>query len=122
MKKFTIIIWIASLLVSCDDSTKKVPEDNALQFAEAYYNYDFKRAEKLCTEEGRRCLVFKASNTTQADLDMYNSNESVTAEISGVTQLNDSLISVRIETSNGENCRVEMISCDSRWLVRAISF
>ena len=61
--------------------------------------------------------------TTQEELDAFNAQEeSVKAENTGVTLINDSTTSVRLHMSNGDDCRVTVVDCNGQWLVKAISF
>lgn len=123
MKKFAVIMLGLMLATGCEKNTVQLPEDVAIAFVEAYYRYDFRQAEQLATAEGRRILVFRASNTTQEELDAFNAQEeSVKAENTGVTLINDSTTSVRLHMSNGDVCRVTVVDCNGQWLVKAISF
>lgn len=119
MKKFALLLSVLFVVLGCQEEKEETPETAALAFSEAYCNYNFKRAQKYCTNESRRILLFKASNTTQEELDQ---NENVTAEVSDVTLSHDSLATVAVHTSNGEDFLLDLVLREGHWLVKAISF
>ena len=49
--------------------------DEVTAFAEAYFNYNLKKAQKYVTTESLPWLQFLASNLTQTDLDSLNHDE-----------------------------------------------
>lgn len=122
MKKFALLM-AATMALGCSQAEPEMPETVAKSFAEAFCNYNFERAEKYCTEEGRRILVFKASNTTQEELDSYNAQTgNVTAEVSDVTLSVDSLARVAVCSSSGDSFSLELVLREGHWLVKAISY
>ncbi|MDD6895277.1 MAG: hypothetical protein PUD51_05370 [Prevotellaceae bacterium] len=51
-------------------------EETALEFAQAYFNYDFARAAEMATADSRKWLEFEASNISQADIDLLRRQDS----------------------------------------------
>ena len=94
MKKSLLLIIGLCLFVGCSegdaDPDLKVKE-RASEFAEAYFNYDFERVQKLITADSQKWLQFAASNISQADMDLLNSQQtSVTVEVESCEYVNDS--------------------------------
>ena len=94
MKKSLLLIIGLCLFVGCSegdaDSDLKVKE-RASEFAEAYFNYDFERVQKLITADSQKWLQFAASNISQADIDLLNSQQtSATVEVESCEYVNDS--------------------------------
>ena len=81
------------------DSEEKYSQQ-ALAFAEAYFNYDYKEASKLVTPESRKWLSFAASNITQEDIDLINAQDGATVTVSDFTYYNDSTAMVTLDVEN----------------------
>ena len=89
------------LMMSCntgfngDDEAK----GTATQWAEAYFNCDFKDAANYTTPESERWLRFAASNTTEEDLKLLNGGATASAE-EYFTVANDTLRVVTVTVRN----------------------
>lgn len=60
-------------VVACNEPPKGDTEQldkEVKAFSEAYFNYKFSKAEKHCTGDSRKWLVYAASNIHDADIDM----------------------------------------------------
>lgn len=104
MKNYTLFI-IGSLLMAACAGQQSASVDAAKSqieaFAEAYFNYDFRQAEKYVTPESGKWLRFAASNVTQEDLDMINAQElAATAVVSDCLQTDDSTFQATVEVCN----------------------
>ena len=84
------------LLAACLEELSNFEEQarqQARRFAEAYFNYDLKRAMELATPESGKWLRFAASSVTQEDLDVINSQEeAASAVVDGISYVNDSMV------------------------------
>lgn len=81
---------------SPDEQIRRCAQD----FAEAYFNYDYKRAVELTVPESERWLQFAASNLTQADLDVINVAEDATVSIDDLARINDTTVVVTVDVEN----------------------
>ena len=95
----------AVLLLTACDSERSKPDSavgqQAWAFADAYFNYDFKRAVELVTPESARWLQFAASNITQQDIDLLNSqDEPTTCDVGSIQQVNDSTFYATVSVTN----------------------
>ena len=88
------MLLLLVVIVSCDlDGTQGSSQTDkcALQWAEAYFNYDLKRAAKLSTPESQKWLRFTASNITEEDLDVVRQQDQpATVTLAAVDDVNDS--------------------------------
>lgn len=104
MKNLFFIILGTFLALACSDtsSDREVQiREKALSFAESYFNYDFKEAQKHVTSESVKWLKFAASNMTQEDIDKLNSQEDIAhVEFNGFLQLNDTAFIITVTVSN----------------------
>lgn len=69
-----LLTGITHSMTACtaiDDSDAAAIE-TAENFAQAFFNYDFHKAEPFVTPESRKWLRFAASNAAQDDLDLIN--------------------------------------------------
>ena len=89
---------------SCDFTSDHDQEsiEAAVCWAEAYFNYDFHKAEEYATPESGRWLKFAASNTTEHDLQLVQQNENgATVEVEDFfPEANDTLRVVSLKVSN----------------------
>ena len=103
MKVF-FLFCAAILMSSCDFTSDHDQEsiEAAVCWAEAYFNYDFHKAEEYATPESRRWLKFAASNTTEHDLQLVQQNENgATVEVEDFfPEANDTLRVVSLKVSN----------------------
>lgn len=129
---------VALLLTGCSLlNTKGDAYETASAWAEAYFNCDYKTALEYVTPDSEKWLRFAASNTTEDDIQLMNSQN---AEISIVDMTTAPSINTDEElciitlnvshylspTSLGEKPRQEqdgmflvtLVKKDSKWLVR----
>ena len=77
----TAIIISASCSTSPEEREKQAAQATADAFTESYFNYSFERSSGFCTDESIVWLRLAASNVTQEDVDLLNSQpEEATAE------------------------------------------
>ena len=104
MKKTFLQLTAALLLVACVPSqsdTDEEAQEAAIDFAEAYFNYDFKTAAKHSTPESEKWLRYAASNVTQEVVDLYNAQERrATTEVDDFYWNNDTTATVVIRISH----------------------
>ena len=104
MKKTFLQLTAALLLVACVPSqsdTDEEAQEAATDFAEAYFNYDFKTAAKHSTPESEKWLRYAASNVTQEVVDLYNAQERrATTEVDDFYWNNDTTATVVIRISH----------------------
>lgn len=95
---------LAALLLSCDLDSEgggSKADEVATDWAEAYFNYDFKRADRLVAPEGRKWLRFAASNLTQEDIEvLQQQSELARVELTDCEYLTDSTWEATLEVSN----------------------
>lgn len=103
MKVF-FLFCTALLLSGCDFTSDHDNEaiEAAVNWAEAYFNYDFHKAEEYITPESSRWLKFAASNTTERDLQLVQQNENgAEVEVEDFfPEANDTLRVVSLRVSN----------------------
>ena len=103
MKVF-FLFCTALLLSGCDFTSDHDNEaiEAAVNWAEAYFNYDFHKAEEYITPESGRWLKFAASNATEHDLQLVQQNEEgATVEVEDFfPEANDTLRVVSLRVSN----------------------
>jgi hypothetical protein len=89
------------LMASCNTGFNGDNEAKATatQWAEAYFNCDFKDAANYTTPESERWLRFAASNTTEEDLKLVNGGATASAE-EYFTVANDTLRVVTVSVRN----------------------
>ena len=76
-----LFLLTAVIVVSCNTGFDGDNEalDTATDWAEAYFNCDFKDAATYATAESGKWLRFAASNTTEEDLKLVNGGATVSA-------------------------------------------
>ena len=89
------------LMASCNTGFNGDDEaqTTATQWAEAYFNCDFKDAANYATPESERWLRFAASNITEEDLKLVNGGATASAE-EYFTIANDTLRVVTVTVRN----------------------
>lgn len=136
MKVF-FLFCAAILLSGCDFTNDHDNEaiETAVCWAEAYFNYDFHKAEEYVTLESGKWLKFAASNTTEHDLQLVQQNENgATVEVEDFfPEANDTLRVVSLRVSNFVNSalpaesaqlvdegmfKVTTVLRDGKWKVR----
>lgn len=82
-----IIIASAIVAASCGDmpfGASQETKQEVTDFANAYFNYDFKTALEHCTPESRKWIEFSASNVHETDLDQIRRlDEGTKVEVAG---------------------------------------
>ncbi len=103
--RYLPLILCALLMSGCSNASEDENDqlkDNVLAFADAYFNYDFTKAKKYCTDESLKWFQFAASNMHEADLEILRQqDERATVEIENIQpDDNDSTGSVVLHVSN----------------------
>jgi hypothetical protein len=77
MRKTAILSAMLLLFFGCRNSgdNNEAARSTALQWATAYFNYDFHEAADYCTPESERWLRFAASNATSHDLELLQGRQ-----------------------------------------------
>lgn len=119
-----------------NSSERTVAEKVTEAFADAYFNYDFKRAEKYITPESRQWLHFAASNVSQETLDVLKlmGDEELPTVIVGETEVvDDSTQRVGVTVRNivdtdsigqaasvrdEETFRLTLVNREGNWMVK----
>lgn len=98
-------LLIALLLMgSCSYSEEKAIEQSAVSFAQKYFNLHYCQALSECTPESEKWVRLKASNITQEDLDILNTQaDSATCTVELVEFDGDSATTI-VEVCNFLNC------------------
>ena len=68
----TILTILSILLASCqmfNDNTSGAADKVVISWADAYFNYDYKKALKYMTPESEKWIQFAASNITEEDVE-----------------------------------------------------
>ena len=104
MKKFVFFVAALWLLNACSlnavDPDAEVKEQ-ACEFAEAYFNYDFIKARRFVTPESEKWLRFAASNVTQEDVALMNAtSRTVSIAATDCYHQNDSTVCVMATVYN----------------------
>ena len=78
MVRFLLSAIMAFAFLSCDfDNTEgsDLTDEAAVQWAEAYFNYQFERAAHFVTPESRKWLRFAATNVSEQDVEVLRRQE-----------------------------------------------
>jgi len=72
MRKVYILISlpVIILFISCNNQNKQEAEKTAKEFAESFYNMDYKKATELSTSQSSPLIYFIASNVTDNNIKM----------------------------------------------------
>ena len=104
MRKYVLFGVAAWLLNACSPSETDLnaaAKEQAQQFAEAYFNYDFDQARRFVTPESEKWLRFAASNVTQEDVDLINAtSDQVSVAATDCQYQDDSTTCVRVIVYN----------------------
>lgn len=97
--------WLFAVVALCSsckgDNPSDAIEQGARQFAEAYFNLQFKKAAQWTTPGSRQWLEFRASNITEADIEVYNAQQqTATCEVEDIRQMDDTTALVTIKMHN----------------------
>ena len=72
-----------------------------IDFAEAYFNYEFMEARERVTPESEKWLRFAASNMTQEDIDMLNAKSvPATTAVNDITTVDDTTAIAVVEVKD----------------------
>ena len=99
----TILFCALTALCSCqwNGDGDSAASDVAVRWAEAFFNADYVAAQQLATPESGQWLRLAASNTTQQDLDLLQSNgEGALVSQDGYQSVNDTLALVTLDVRN----------------------
>lgn len=98
----TLIFLTTISVASCSgNNDEEEIENNACRFAEYYFNCLYKDAMEMCTPESAKWLSYAASNISQEDIDILNSQkDDATCESTDLTMENDSTAEVTIKVKN----------------------
>ena len=69
---YTIFTFVAVCFASCGEEgrTYEAIETTAIDFANAYFNYDLVKAQTMVDDQSKKWLRYEASNITEADLEL----------------------------------------------------
>lgn len=84
---------------SCSKTTEEKAGETVAAFANAYFNWQFRRSLDFCTPDSRRWLSFMASQVGQEDVDFLRARkESARAEVVSVKLMRgDTLAKAEVE-------------------------
>ena len=104
MRHFLLMAFLCLALSGCQEAETS-PEERATalaaDFADAYFNYDFKKARRMATPESEKWLRFAASNVTQEDVDLLNAQEEdATVLAEAYERTSDSTVVVTVSVRN----------------------
>lgn len=103
MRKIAFLLSVTAL-TACTDNMSSQQEKagrTATSFAEAYFNYDFKKAIELTTPETTKWIRFAASNISEEDLnELNNRTEGASVTLTGCELLNDTTCEAVLEIGN----------------------
>ena len=128
---FMLVSFI--LCVTSCDSTKHEITLVATNYAESFYNYDYKTAVQFVTNESKHVIVFYSSNVSQSDLDQYNRSKKIKVKIEDVKlndESNEATVTVKISnmlrisllnkhdtTIKEKEIHLDLKLIDGKWLV-----
>ena len=103
-----LFLFVCAALTACDETTGKgqdVTQHVVAAWADAYFNYDFRRAQKYVTPESRKWLQFAATNVTQDDVDILRAqDEGATVTVSNYEETDDSTALVTLHVQGSIIC------------------
>ena len=129
--KLLLLFATAILVAGCDAGmTGDQQARNAVEdWADAYFNCDFKDAKEYVTEESQKWLQFAASNTTEQDLKLLH--EAGGAQITVSEDFEEANDTMRLVTLTVNNCltaksalsqeatfKVRVVKREAGWQVR----
>ena len=129
--KLLLLFATAILVAGCDSGmTGDQQARNAVEdWADAYFNCDFKDAKEYVTEESQKWLQFAASNTTEQDLKLLQ--EAGGAQITVSDDFEEANDTMRLVTLTVSNCltaksalsqeatfKVRVVKREAGWQVR----
>jgi hypothetical protein len=129
--KLLLLFATAILVAGCDAGmTGDQQARNAVEdWADAYFNCDFKDAKEYVTEESQKWLQFAASNTTEQDLKLLQ--EAGGAQIAVSDDFEEANDTMRLVTLTVSNCltaksalsqeatfKVRVVKREAGWQVR----
>lgn len=97
-----LIVPVIMTVTSCSwNSDDEEIETNACQFTEYYFNCVYGDAIKMCTPESEKWLRYAASNISQEDINLLNSQkDDATCKSTDINMENDSTAEVTIKVKN----------------------
>ena len=138
MKKIALIMTAVAALTACSDGIGSQQQQAAgrvaTDFAEAYFDMNYLRANDFVTTESAKWLAFVATNIGQEDIDVANTrNEGARVTLTSCEALNDTTCEALLEVDNyvaadsigrpavvrdGGVFRLKVVLRDGRWQVR----
>jgi hypothetical protein len=117
-------LWLITTLMflsSCSmgDSDGEQIEKVATSFSDAYFNYDFKQAERYLTSDSKKWIAYAASNIHDADVQVLrNQLDDASVQIDDIQQNDDdSTASVSVIVNN--YMRIDTIGNAGRMIAEA---
>jgi len=138
MKIFVLLIVSSIVLSACSGKDYDRLDKAAIvakEFAQAYFDYDFKQARTLVTEDSQKWLLFASSNITEQEIDALNNrSKGATIDVKDIEHLNDTIAVATLTVENylkassigragqmtdtADEYRVTLVERNGRWLVR----
>lgn len=75
ISRISICLALVMPLLSCISSDSKKAEECAKTFASHYFNLRYVQSVDFCTPKSKKWISYKASNISQEDLDVLNSQQ-----------------------------------------------
>ena len=92
---YTIFTFVAVCFASCGEEgrTYEAIETTAIDFANAYFNYDLVKAQTMVDDKSKKWLRYEASNITEADLELLRmQDEGATVTVDDCECFEDSAV------------------------------
>ena len=101
-----IVAVTTTMMMACACEEYEVVANSAKDFAQHYFNFRLKQAATLCTQESKKWIEFRATNITQEDLDVLNSQTDTAVCDIEESEVNGSEATALVSVSN-------FLLCDS---------
>lgn len=89
---------------SCFHEDEDTVEKRAVAFAQNYFNLRFRQASTLCTDASAKWISYRASNISQADLDVLDAQtDTATCEVEDISD-DDDTATVTVTVRNFLRC------------------
>ena len=103
--KINCLSLLPVLLLTACGGSRDGSEDQLREavdsFAVSYFNYDFNKARRFCTDDSEKWLQFAASNVQQEDVDLLRQQEEpATVDVDEWDYTSDSTASVHVNVHN----------------------
>lgn len=133
MKVLTALVCMLNISVACSLEKENSVEKCAIGFAQSYFNLRFDQAAQSCSKESRKWIKFHASNITQEDIEVLNSqSDTAICKVEDIDTNGDTAI-VTLSVNNflrtdslgskGYIChkaqfKLQMIKMAEKWIVK----